>query len=71
MGVGKYVTPDFYLKYSRDFSVAGEAQINADPRQIPVRARRRARAKGLDGAAVREEARRRVAQPEWRRHERP
>jgi autotransporter translocation and assembly factor TamB len=30
VGVGKYVTPDFYLKYSRDFSGAGEEQINAD-----------------------------------------
>ncbi|HKW51790.1 MAG TPA: translocation/assembly module TamB domain-containing protein, partial [Candidatus Eisenbacteria bacterium] len=32
VGVGKYVTPDFYLKYSRDFSGAGEEQINADYR---------------------------------------
>lgn len=32
VGVGKYVTPDLYLKYSRDFSGLGEEQINADYR---------------------------------------
>ncbi len=32
VGVGKYVTPQFYLKYSKDFSVVGEEQISADYR---------------------------------------
>lgn len=32
VGVGKYVTPDLYLKYARDFSGTGEEQINADYR---------------------------------------
>ena len=32
VGVGKYVTPELYLKYSRDFSGVGEEQINADYR---------------------------------------
>jgi len=32
VGVGKYVTPDLYLKYARDFSGTGEEQVNADYR---------------------------------------
>jgi hypothetical protein len=32
VGVGKYVTPEFYLKYTRDFSANSEEQINADYR---------------------------------------
>ena len=32
VGVGKYVTPQLYVKYSRDFSGAGEQQIDADYR---------------------------------------
>ncbi len=32
VGVGKYVTPEVYLKYTRDFSANSEEQINADYR---------------------------------------
>lgn len=32
VGVGKYVTPEFYFKYSRDFSGQAEEQISADYR---------------------------------------
>src|SRR5262249_49733001 len=32
VGVGKYVTPDIYVKYSRDFSGSAEEQTNLDYR---------------------------------------
>jgi hypothetical protein len=32
VGVGKYVTPEFYLKYTRDFSASATEQVNADYR---------------------------------------
>jgi hypothetical protein len=32
VGVGKYVTPQFYFKYSKDFSAKAEQEISADYR---------------------------------------
>lgn len=52
VGVGKYVTPEFYLKYSRDFSGVGEEQINADyriTRRLLVKGQQITRSSTQDG----------------------